>query len=439
MESKEEKIDIAFCINKKYVNPCKVLMSSILEFSKSPVIFHILSTDLNDDDKGALRTNHREKKLSIEFYTPSFDAESFIIRQGDRVSVETYFRFFLPELLKDVHTVLYMDVDIVCLDDLTPLFDYDLTKYPCAMIPDFFYSDIRIFNRLEYPPKNGYFNAGVMLINLDYWRKNSIAETLISYVKQNPQRCLKHDQDAINAVLNGKILELPTRYNFQHSFFNIHGIMNKYTSNFPNAEKYQDAFIASEKWNEIATSMDAPVLIHFCTNQKPWHKECTLPFTKVWREFQKKEFGKIKLSSCYFGKKRIKVAIHKILAFLGIMQKIQYGFYDKCAYKMENDFLSLITPPPIPLALPSKRYRTSPLKVFLFHKTKRLSFVSSQNCVFTQKFLKFCCPSAQLISCISYTYTLFFQERPVKKLKIYTGGGVCSNIKYVTSFARRDA
>lgn len=335
-------INIALCINKKYVRPCKVLMSSILEFSKSPVIFHILGTDLNDDDKNLLRTNHAEKEFRIEFHTPKIDKENFPIRKGDRVTIETYFRFFLPGLIKDVHTVLYMDVDMICLDDLTPLFDYDLTEYPCAMVPDFFYSDIRIFNRLEYPIKNGYFNAGVMLINLDYWRKNSIAEKLISFVEQNPQRCLKHDQDAINAVLNGKIFELPTRYNFQHSFFNIHGIMNKYTPNFPNAEKYQDAFMPSEKWNEIADSMNTPCLIHFCVNQKPWHKECTLPFAKVWREFQKREFGKTKLISCYVGKKRIKVAIHKILAFFGIMKKIEYGFYNEESYKNESVFLKHI-------------------------------------------------------------------------------------------------
>lgn len=339
---KKKNLNIVFCINKNLVSHCRVLMSSIMYFSKSQVAFHILSKDLDDKDKEVLKANSQRKKFELNFYDISNHKMDFIIRKGERVTIETYFRFYIPQFLKNRETVLYMDVDMVCTGDLTPLFDYDLTNHSCAMAPDFFYSDVRNFNRLEYPIKNGYFNAGVMLINLDYWRKNSIAEKLISFVEQNPQRCLKHDQDAINAVLNGKIFELPTRYNFQHSFFNIHGIMNKYTPNFPNAEKYQDAFMPSEKWNEIADSMNTPCLIHFCVNQKPWHKECTLPFAKVWREFQKREFGKTKLISCYVGKKRIKVAIHKILAFFGIMKKIEYGFYNEESYKNESVFLKHI-------------------------------------------------------------------------------------------------
>ena len=168
-------------------------------------------------DKEVLKANSQRKKFELNFYDISNHKMDFIIRKGERVTIETYFRFYIPQFLKNRETVLYMDVDMVCTGDLTPLFDYDLTNHSCAMAPDFFYSDVRNFNRLEYPMKNGYFNAGVMLINLDYWRKNSIAEKLISYVEQNPQRCLKHDQDAINAVLNGKIFELPTRYNFQHT------------------------------------------------------------------------------------------------------------------------------------------------------------------------------------------------------------------------------
>ena len=68
---------------------------------------------------------------------------------------------------------------------------------------------------------DAYFNSGVLLINLDYWREHNITQQLLDFVCTNPNKCLLHDQDAINAVLYGKIRRLQFNMIFKIFFFRL--------------------------------------------------------------------------------------------------------------------------------------------------------------------------------------------------------------------------
>jgi lipopolysaccharide biosynthesis glycosyltransferase len=66
---------------------------------------------------------------------------------------------------------------------------------------------------------DNYYNAGVMLINLDFWRKNNVQSKLFEFAENNKDIILWQDQDVINCVLSSSIQELSNEYNYQYFLY----------------------------------------------------------------------------------------------------------------------------------------------------------------------------------------------------------------------------
>ena len=101
--------------------------------------------------------------------------------------------------LSDYGRVLSLDSDLVVVDDISDLWDVDLNGNYCAGVID---------RGIGRP---GYYNAGVILMDLDRIRDDGITDAMIDLL--NRQYRPWTEQDALNECCGGKILELPTRYN----------------------------------------------------------------------------------------------------------------------------------------------------------------------------------------------------------------------------------
>lgn len=108
----------------------------------------------------------------------------------------TYHRY-LP-----VDTVLALDVDTICCQDVSPLFDIDMSAYLFAGVRETTYLDT---------PEAPYRNAGVMLLNLDKLRRSGVGDEIISALKRRKWSFL--EQDVYNLACSGAIFELPREYN----------------------------------------------------------------------------------------------------------------------------------------------------------------------------------------------------------------------------------
>lgn len=61
-----------------------------------------------------------------------------------------------------------------------------------------------------------YFNSGLMIIDMDKWRKHSISEKVINFINNNSEDMFVfHDQDALNAILYDQWHDLHPRWNAQ--------------------------------------------------------------------------------------------------------------------------------------------------------------------------------------------------------------------------------
>lgn len=279
------------------------------------------------------------QKSKIEFHTITNDYDSkFIVREGDHISAETYYRFFVPDFISpDVSKALYMDVDILCTGSLKELFNTDLNNKACGMVLDMDYGDINKYNRLDFDFTDKYYNAGVILLNLDYWREHNITQQLLDFVCTNPNKCLLHDQDAINAVLYGKIRRLQFKYDFQNIFFQTPLWADENVN-----EVFEDEKVEKKYWPEILRDLESPVLIHFTGPYKPWHKECNIPFANLWRRFNSSsQYCRMKVGpKPRTFKQAVKFILLKIAVRTKMKKQMPHIFrYPDSAYETEDKFI----------------------------------------------------------------------------------------------------
>ena len=71
---------------------------------------------------------------------------------------------------------------------------------------------------MGYETRYGYFNSGVLLLNLTYWRENNLENELLEYAYNNIGLLQYHDQDILNAVLKDRKKQMSIAYNVQSTF-----------------------------------------------------------------------------------------------------------------------------------------------------------------------------------------------------------------------------
>ena len=303
-------MNIALITDENYITPTVTAIASVLHSNPDEHIhFYVITKSLSNRNIAELEsfiaphkhhTEHEIIKLSDELFS------DFPIRKGDHVSVAAYYRIFLPKILPEsIHKLLYIDGDVLCVDNLKSFYETDLEDFSCAVCHDEQDANAKHFIRLKYSKENGYFNSGVMLINLDWWRKNNVMQKCLDYIATEPDACLWHDQDALNHVLNGTVLWTDFRYNFTQGFY-----FNK-----------KEMCIDSKYYKEIDSARKTPCIIHFSSAYKPWHIECNHPLKKQYRDFYKQYTRhKLKLSYKLQGSEKLKWQIKKLLHTLHIKQ-----------------------------------------------------------------------------------------------------------------------
>jgi lipopolysaccharide biosynthesis glycosyltransferase len=146
------------------------------------------------------------------------------MRQGDYAEFDasthtthaTYYRISLPELLSGTSRVLYLDCDIVVDGDVSELFDTDLDGMTVAAVRE---SDLETEagyrQVLQIDPAAGFFNAGVLLMDLDAMRSSGVAAKVIEGLRTIDDITETFDQPALNLALLGRWKSLHPRWNLQ--------------------------------------------------------------------------------------------------------------------------------------------------------------------------------------------------------------------------------
>ncbi|MCG3266948.1 glycosyltransferase family 8 protein [Yoonia sp. I 8.24] len=167
-----------------------------------------------------LRAAH--PNMDLHWYRP--DLSEFAGIDGGHLTEATFSRIFVSEIVpEDIDRVLYIDCDVVVGDDISKLWDIDMTgtAFMCALDGpgDTFDMYIRDkFPEVIAPPETPYFNSGVMLVNLPEWRRREIMIKARDFISRHGHALTHMDQCALNAVGVGAWKPLDDWWNTQVAF-----------------------------------------------------------------------------------------------------------------------------------------------------------------------------------------------------------------------------
>ena len=164
-------------------------------------------------------------------------------------SLNTFSRYFIPELFSNLERVLYMDVDIIVKKDIAELYYQDMENYAiAAVLEDFYAENYTILKKRiwpQYQGKDHYFNAGVLLLDVQKLTKMDFTNKTVELTIQLFHKLSCPDQDVLNILFENNFKILDYRFNYMPDHI----------------------YLLKSKHPEIET-VD-PVVIHY-TSEKPW-------------------------------------------------------------------------------------------------------------------------------------------------------------------------
>ena len=285
MGSTREPIAVVTAADENYALPLAVTVrSTIRSLSRADRLdLYVIDGGISDASRHRLQSSWLDSRVQIHWLTPDLSPLSGLAVSG-HASRTNYARLMLPHWLPArLNRVLYLDSDLLIKRPLRHLWNEDVSNVACRACQDpaapwmdcstMLRNYSRCAPRLaaEHPVPNfralnihgsaAYFNSGVMLVNLRYWREHSIAERSIECLHRNRDHVLWWDQYALNVVLYRSWQPLDIRWN-----------QGAHIYRYPCAleSPFDDA--------TFGRLCRHPWIVHFSSHLKPWHPGDNHPY-----------------------------------------------------------------------------------------------------------------------------------------------------------------
>ncbi len=246
-----KELPIVYNIDNNFAPHCATSIASLLKNSSDKYLIHffIISDSLSEENKNNLLKTSQLKQSQLTFIDIDPNNNEF-----SRFFVKPtwghliFYRIKMPSLLRDYSKGIYLDSDTVITSDITELFEIDISNHLLGAVDEYELTSAtaeKQSKKLNLPVNLGYFNSGVLLLNLEKMREEKFEQQCIDLLSSDIHPLLSYpDQDALNIITNGNFLHLPFTWNFQ--VFSLR-------SN-PNLKEDQKL----------------PKIIHFSAITKPW-------------------------------------------------------------------------------------------------------------------------------------------------------------------------
>lgn len=267
---------IVIVADEAYALPTAAMLISIKSNRKLTSCYevNILSNNISDESKQKLKyiADDMFKVNIIEMQQkeilPDIPSQTAIDELPANHSA--LYKFCIPNLFEKYDKVLYLDCDLLVMDDLSPLFNIDLSgRYVAASADSLQFLRPPHFKRIQSSNKT-YFNSGVMLLNLKKMREDNIVNSLIDYRINGINYYM--DQDAFNVVFNDNVVYIPFYYNMDYT------TLRKF--NCTELRKYYHL----GKYDRLPVLYRRAKIFHFTGFSKPWKYNVPY-FTKLYDSY----------------------------------------------------------------------------------------------------------------------------------------------------------
>ena len=268
---------IVFAANDSFCPYLSVMLYSVIEHSSPDRYYDIV---ILHRDISQARMERMEKladgkaNIIIRFFCVAdrITGHDLFIGGKDNFTIDTYLRLLIPWTLSDRYKkALYLDGDMLALDDVAPLLDTELGGFLLASSRD--YCGLEEYYRpdsyrktyrdteLKLSAPDDYFLNGMLLLNLDAFRAEFTEKGLLKLCASRPW--LQHDQDVLNLLCSGGRAKL------------LHG---QWDVMLPGDLTRIPAGIQEE----IRQASEHPKILHFGGDEKPWLNEKNLWLETFW-------------------------------------------------------------------------------------------------------------------------------------------------------------
>lgn len=259
-----QRLEILCGCDGSYFPHAAAMLCSLVEHNQDCRI-HLFYSSVRRNDLVKLKSliaSYRSEVVCYEM-VPEHFSDLRVDKWKAHSSIANYFRLLAPRTLPtDIDKILYLDCDIIVRHPLDSLWNVDVSNHALAAVECSFWDPGSDFF-VKLPPGARYFNSGVLLINLNYWREYKICELSLDFVRKHPEMANLYDQDALNAVLVNSWIPLPAVWNEQ-------------------ARSTLDRPALRDQ-----NTLD-PAIVHFVSSDKPWHRSCSHPFRHEYHRYRRK-------------------------------------------------------------------------------------------------------------------------------------------------------
>lgn len=302
---------IAYGIDKNFLFGCGVSIASILLHNRSmDFVFHVFIDVISEEEKRHFAQLAKDNGTCIQIHIVNCERLA-AFPTTKNWSVAMYFRFIIGDyFIGKQSRLLYLDADIVCQGEIGELLALELADTVAGVVPE---RDGKWWlsrsKNLDCPAiAKGYFNSGVLLLNIPAWASEYVSGKAMSLLsdKSVTRKLSFMDQDILNIILCGKVTFMDGKYNTQFSL------------NY----ELKDAFI-----NPIH---DGTVLIHYVGPTKPWHNWASYPSAEPFLQAKAvspwKDLPLLKPGNANYARYCAKHNFKNNKPFAGVMNYIYY-FY----------------------------------------------------------------------------------------------------------------
>lgn len=323
--SSDREYNIVLSCDYRLFNQLLVLIYMMVDKFKRPINLYILQNDFPEFRKTQLINFCINFSIQLSIIDVDINLLSGI--KGQRLPKQCYFYLLSHILLPDqCERVLALDLDLYINKDIGYLYDIDFcdtwlaacNEFPQLKIGEYI-ENLNGKHKFWYRPfctNEVIYNTGVVLLNLNKFRKNAInAESFGRLQNDNQRKTKLNDQFLLNRFTRYNIKLLPNLY------FNCQPSQVK-----SNTQCFKDTATSNEVYQYYELDEElASSIIHFCgmNTPKPWHalKEITpdgkivlyphdnqtiLEYVRLWwdaaRNIPEENYSELVRDSIYAGK-----------------------------------------------------------------------------------------------------------------------------------------
>lgn len=284
---RDYNIPIVLSCSNLYVPYAGTVIQSIIDYATPNNNYDIIliESELSCENIKRIKSLVHPQNISIRIIHISSEDNLSNAEVSGYFSVETYIRLLLPYMLRNYEKVIWLDADTLVQADVAQLYNIDIGSHLLGATQDYNATALLsgmdtkykefCLRELKIEEPNSYFQAGVLLMNLNEFRKSFTMEEIFDLISHCKYPYA--DQDILNRICRDRIYLLDNRWD----------VIADVQDCLSNVLKW---WTHESLYNHYQIIKEEPWIIHFAGPTKPWHSPDNAMADRFWAVCRKTPF-----------------------------------------------------------------------------------------------------------------------------------------------------